>query len=96
MTITQKDHQRITDRIQAFLTELEELGASSVICSFSCCISGVGWVATHCNAGDPMAGRGLAEDYLEYGNGGDGDDDVFFGFGEPPDEDEKQEWPVEG
>jgi hypothetical protein len=34
----------------------------------------------------------LAEDYLEYGNGGDGDDDVYISFGDPPDEDDREEW----
>lgn len=95
MTITTKDHERIQERVSTLLSELEELGASSIICSFSCNIGGIGWVATHCNAGDPLAGRGLAEDYLEYGNGGDGDDDVYISFGDPPDEDDREEWKVE-
>ena len=93
MTITQKDHQRITERIQAFLTELEELGANASVCSVSCCVDSVGWLQNHHGRGDPMAGRGLLEAHLVW----EDEDDVFLGHWDgPEDGDGRQEWPVEG
>ncbi|TXH49338.1 MAG: hypothetical protein E6Q97_22910 [Desulfurellales bacterium] len=88
MTITTEQHDRLLERCDSLLSELEELGASSAIISISCCVSvGPGapmWIASHFDAGDPLACAGLARDFLETGD--DDDDGVTMWIGNPPDE----------
>ncbi len=85
MKISTKEHDCILERINSFMAELEEMGVSSAIVSISCDIEDIGWIPSHFNAGDPLACRGLADDYLD---NDDDDDDIFFsaGFGGPDDD----------
>lgn len=89
MTITTEQHDRLLERCNSLMAELEELGASSATISISCCVSvGPGapiWIPSHFETGDPLACGGLAQDFLDSLDDDD-DDDIFVWRGDPPDE----------
>jgi len=80
MKITHDEYGNIVAKVQRFLEDLEEYGISSAVVSISSHIDEAGWVASHWNAGDPLACKGLAEDYL---HGDDEDGGVFVFRGGP-------------
>jgi hypothetical protein len=83
MKITKDEYETLVKMVTKFLEDLEEHGVPSAVVSISVEHEEWGWFASHWNAGDPLACRGLASDYLD---DEDSDDGIFMYRGEPNDD----------
>ena len=80
MKITKDEYETLVKMVAKFLEDLEEHGVPSAVVSISVQHEEWGWFASHWNAGDPLACRGLSQDYLD---DSDDDDGIFVYRGEP-------------